>query len=116
MVFFAEIQIFVLRSSEKMEADGTKCFKYSILVKAHCLAHIQSVSMEAWDLGYNISGNEQINGFKVQHQDKERILQTPFVKVVTLTHFISITCHHKSITSAMAAQHSMPESYSCSTS
>ena len=37
------------------------------------LAHIQSVSMEAWDMGRNISCDEQTIGFKGNHADKQRI-------------------------------------------
>jgi hypothetical protein len=37
------------------------------------LAHIQSVSMEAWDMGRNISCNEQTIGFKGNHVAKQRI-------------------------------------------
>jgi hypothetical protein len=37
------------------------------------LAHIQTISMEAWDLVRNISCDERTIGFKGQHQDKKRI-------------------------------------------
>jgi hypothetical protein len=37
------------------------------------LSHVQSVSMESWDMGRNISADEQTIGFKGQHQDKQRI-------------------------------------------
>jgi hypothetical protein len=37
------------------------------------LAHVQSVLIEAWELGRNISVDEQTNGFKGNHVDKQQI-------------------------------------------
>ena len=37
------------------------------------LAWIQTVSMAAWDLGKEVSGDEQTIGFKGNHQDKQPI-------------------------------------------
>jgi hypothetical protein len=37
------------------------------------LAHIQKVSMAAWDLGPNLSGDEQTIGFQGNHCDKQRV-------------------------------------------
>jgi hypothetical protein len=37
------------------------------------LAHMQKVSMAAWDCGANLSGDEKTIGFKGNHMDKQRI-------------------------------------------
>jgi hypothetical protein len=37
------------------------------------LAHMQKVSMRAWDCGPNLSGDEQTIGFKGNHCDKQRV-------------------------------------------
>ena len=55
-------------------------FKKNPLKKTHpnfignpFLSHIQTVSMEAWEMGQNISCDEQTIGFKGNHADKQRI-------------------------------------------
>jgi hypothetical protein len=37
------------------------------------LAHMQEVSIEAWDCGQHLSGDEQTIGFKGHHCDKQRV-------------------------------------------
>jgi len=37
------------------------------------LAHMQKVSMAAWDCGANLSGDEHTIGFKGNHADKQRV-------------------------------------------
>ncbi len=37
------------------------------------LVHMQKASMEAWDCGPSLSGDEQTVGFKGNHADKQRI-------------------------------------------
>lgn len=83
------VQIFVWRSLEETEIEGTKCINLSLPAKILLIlflqkkipnfkvdpfvANIQSISIEAWDMGWNISCTEQTIGLEENHGDKQRI-------------------------------------------
>jgi hypothetical protein len=74
--------------------------------------------MEAWDMGQNISCDEQMIGFKGNHVDKQRIsykreggvfLANTICESGYTYPFSSETCHHHVITSVRVALLSMLE-------
>ena len=98
------------------------CKEHPTYKVAPFLRHVQEVSMLAWHLGHDISGNEQTIGFQGKHSDtlrRQRVMASNvmlYAKVVSHGHFISTINWHQRNTYNKAMLHCTHAFLECLTS